>query len=44
MELQVGLGALLRHFPGLRFAGTAQDVPWREGTLVHGPRELLLSW
>ena len=44
MELQVGLGALLRHFPALRFAGTAQDVPWREGTLVHGPRELLLSW
>ncbi|HWG14308.1 MAG TPA: cytochrome P450 [Streptosporangiaceae bacterium] len=44
MELQVGVGGLLKHFPGLRFAGTAEDVPWRVGTLVHGPRELLLAW
>ena len=44
MELQVGVGGLLRQFPTLRFAGSAEDVPWRVGTLVHGPRELMLSW
>lgn len=44
MELQVAVRALLRGFPDLRFAGSAQDVPWRVGTLVHGPRELMLSW
>ncbi len=44
MELQVGIGALLRQLPGLRLAGSAEDIPWRAGTAVDGPRELLLSW
>lgn len=44
MELQVGLGALLRHFPDLRFATSPDEVPWRVGTLVQGPRELRLAW
>ncbi|WP_031466715.1 cytochrome P450 [Sciscionella sediminilitoris] len=44
MELRVGLGALIEAFPGLRFAESAEQVPWRVGRLVHGPRELRLRW
>ena len=31
-------------FPGLRLAVAPEDVPWRTGALVRGPRELLLAW
>lgn len=44
MELQVALGELLREFPDLRLACAAEDVEWRSGALVRGPRELLLAW
>lgn len=44
MELQEALGALLREFPDLRLAVAADEVPWREGALVRGPRELRLTW
>ncbi|MFC4949850.1 cytochrome P450 [Pseudonocardia sp. GCM10023141] len=44
MELQEALSALLREFPDLRLAVPAQDVPWRTGALVRGPRELPLTW
>ena len=44
MEMQVALGELLRAFPGLRLAVPPDEVPWRSGALVRGPRELLLAW
>jgi nocardicin N-oxygenase len=44
MELRVGIGALRREFPALDLAISADDVPWRVGTLVRGPRELPVRW
>ena len=44
MEMQVALGELLRGFPDLRLAVPADEVPWRSGGLVRGPRELLVAW
>jgi cytochrome P450 len=44
MELQEALGGLLREFPGLRLAVPAEDVEWRTGALVRGPRALPLAW
>lgn len=44
VELQVAIASLLRRFPGLRLAGSAEDVPWREGTVWSGPRELMVAW
>ena len=44
VELQVVIASLLRRFPGLRLAGPAQDVPWREDTVWSGPRELMVEW
>lgn len=44
MELQVALRTLLSRLPGLRFATTAEDVVWKTGMLVRGPRRMLLSW
>ncbi|GLZ34057.1 cytochrome P450 [Lentzea sp. NBRC 105346] len=41
MELQVAIGTLLRRFPGLRLA---EPVEFRQGTLVRGPRRLLVTW
>jgi cytochrome P450 len=44
MELQVGLGAVLRRFPNLRFAADPQRLRWKEGTLAHGVAELPVAW
>ena len=44
MELQVALGELLRGFPDLRLAGAPEDVVWKTGAFVRGPRELLVAW
>ncbi|MFE1951203.1 cytochrome P450 [Streptomyces sp. NPDC059524] len=44
LELRLALSSLLKAFPDLRLATTATDVPWREGSLVRGPVELLLHW
>lgn len=44
MELQEALGGLLREFPDLRLAVPAEDVQWRQGALVRGPRTLPLAW
>lgn len=44
MELEVGLGALLREFPGLRLAVPEAAVAWRTNNLVRGPRELPVDW
>lgn len=43
-ELQVALGALLRRFPNLRLAVPAEEVPWREGSLLRSPRQLQVVW
>ncbi|MFI5778365.1 cytochrome P450 [Nocardia sp. NPDC051570] len=44
VELQVALGSLLRRFPALRLAVPADEVPWKVGLLVRGPRQLSVSW
>jgi cytochrome P450 len=43
-ELHIALGSLLRRFPGLRLAGSADDVRRAEGRLVHGVSELRVAW
>ncbi|MCW2716636.1 cytochrome P450 [Pseudonocardia sp.] len=44
MELQEAIGGLLREFPDLRLAVPAQDVEWRTGAFVRGPKALPLAW
>ncbi|MGI5229900.1 cytochrome P450 [Actinoallomurus sp. CA-142502] len=44
MELQVALGALVQRLPGLRFAGTEQDIVWKTGTATRGPARLPITW
>ncbi|MFG1795192.1 cytochrome P450 [Nocardia sp. NPDC049149] len=44
LELQVALGTLLRRFPELRLAVPAEDVPWKTGLLVRGPKALPVKW
>jgi cytochrome P450 len=44
MELQVCLGALLRHFPGLRLAVPADDLSWKCGLSIRGLTHLPVTW
>jgi cytochrome P450 len=44
MELQVAIGTLLRRFPTLELAVPADEVPFKKGRLVRGPKELLVRW
>ncbi|WP_433296786.1 cytochrome P450 [Pseudonocardia sp. CA-142604] len=44
MELQEVLAGLLREFPDLRLAVAPEDVQWRTGARVRGPRALPLAW
>jgi cytochrome P450 len=44
MELQVAIAALLRRFPELRLAVPVDQVEWKKGMLVRGPKELPISW
>ncbi|BAL90275.1 putative cytochrome P450 [Actinoplanes missouriensis 431] len=44
MELRVALGRLLAEFPTLRLAVDEADVPWRTGSMVRGPRRLMVTW
>jgi cytochrome P450 len=44
MELQVALASLLRRFPRLRLAVPADEVEWKKGMLVRGPKELPVTW
>lgn len=44
MELQVALHTLLSRLPGLRFADSEEDVEWKTGLLVRGPKRLPLAW
>ncbi|APU15012.1 MULTISPECIES: cytochrome P450 [Actinoalloteichus] len=43
-ELQVALESLLTRFPDLRLTTPAEEVPWKEGTLLRSPRELPVTW
>jgi nocardicin N-oxygenase len=44
MEFRVAIGALLREFPDLRLAASVTEVPWRSGSLLRNPQELLVRW
>ncbi|HET8660000.1 MAG TPA: cytochrome P450 [Micromonosporaceae bacterium] len=44
MELQIAIGALLRHLPDLRLAVPAGDVAWCQGGLVRAPLKLMVAW
>ncbi|WP_328391454.1 cytochrome P450 [Nocardia sp. NBC_00416] len=44
VELQVALEALLERFPALRLAAPLDEIPWKSGLLVRGPKELLVEW
>jgi cytochrome P450 len=44
MELQVTLHTLLTRLPGLRFAGSADDVEWKSGGSTRGPERMPITW
>ncbi len=44
IELQVALASLLHRFPNLTLAVPADEVPWKTGLLVRGPKSLPVSW
>lgn len=44
MELQVALRTLLTRLPGLRFAGSEQDVEWKRGLSTRAPERMAVIW
>ncbi|MVU80894.1 cytochrome P450 [Nocardia sp. ET3-3] len=44
LELQVALTALLRRFPTLRLAVPAEQIEWKTGMLLRGPKSLPVAW
>ncbi|MFE3227346.1 cytochrome P450 [Nocardia sp. NPDC059228] len=44
LELHVTLTALLRRFPNLRLAVLADEVEWKTGMLLRGPKALPVVW
>jgi cytochrome P450 len=44
MELQVALRTLLQRLPGLRLAGSEQDIVWKAGLATRGPERMLITW
>ncbi|MFI6363618.1 cytochrome P450 [Nocardia sp. NPDC050630] len=44
VELQVALSSLLQRFPTLHLAVPADEVPWKSGLLVRGPKALPVAW
>jgi cytochrome P450 len=44
MELQVAVGTLIRRLPGLRFAVAEEDLTWKTGVAVRGPKQLPVAW
>jgi cytochrome P450 RapN len=44
VELQTGLAALVRRLPELRLAVPAEEVPFKTGRLLRGPRSLPVTW
>jgi nocardicin N-oxygenase len=44
VELQVALEALPERFPSLRLSLPLDEIPWKSGLLVRGPKQLLVEW
>ncbi|GLZ12044.1 cytochrome P450 [Actinomadura sp. NBRC 104425] len=44
MELQVALRTLLERLPGLRFAGSEQDIVWKAGMATRAPERFPITW
>lgn len=44
MELQVALRTLLTRLPGLRFAGSEDDIVWKTGLSTRGPEHMPVTW
>ncbi|MFC8452818.1 cytochrome P450 [Kitasatospora sp. NPDC057223] len=44
MELELALHRLARRLPGLRLAGAADAIDWREGLLTRSPVSLRVAW
>lgn len=44
LELHVTLTALLRRFPNLHLAVPADEVEWKTGMLLRGPKALPVAW
>ena len=44
MELQVALRTLLTRLPGLRFAGSEDDIVWKTGLSTRGPERMPVTW
>jgi cytochrome P450 len=44
MELQVGIGTLVRRMPELRFAVAEERLEWKTGMLLRGLAELPVEW
>ncbi|GAA1774313.1 cytochrome P450 [Actinomadura chokoriensis] len=44
LEAEAALAVLLAEFPGLALAVPAEEVPWREASLVRGPTRLPVRW
>jgi cytochrome P450 len=44
LELQTAIGALLRHFPGLRLAIPAEQLPWSDADTHWALTELMVTW
>ena len=44
MELELALHRLARRLPGLRLAGPADAIDWREGLLTRSPVSLRVTW
>ncbi|UED88692.1 cytochrome P450 [Streptomyces profundus] len=43
-ELRIGLELMVTRLPALRLAVPREEVPWRTGSLLAGPRELPVAW
>jgi nocardicin N-oxygenase len=43
-ELRIALAELVRQLPGLRLAVPADQVDWKAGLTVRGPRSLPIAW
>ncbi|WNV90526.1 cytochrome P450 [Umezawaea sp. Da 62-37] len=44
VELRIALAAIVRRLPGLRLAVPPDEVPWKLGLTVRGPRALPVTW
>jgi len=44
LELQISIAALLRHFPGLRLAVPAAELPWSDAGTHWALTELMVTW